>query len=132
MTRSDSRTHDGSGSAMILEFPAAGNSAGNSFGIGADLAFWKQLTQSFQWLAVNSLPLRDRNLFAGDRELSSPGQRFLRQGRELPFRDRRHEIKPCVAGQYPLIASASAHYWDKDIRPSQTRREHADNWQSAV
>jgi len=36
--RSDSRTHDGSGSAMIIEFPAAGNFAGNSFGIGADLA----------------------------------------------------------------------------------------------
>jgi hypothetical protein len=38
MMRSDSRTLDGSGSAMILEFPAAGNSTGNCFGIGADSA----------------------------------------------------------------------------------------------
>jgi hypothetical protein len=38
MMRSDTRTYDRSGSAMILEFPAAGNSAGSSFGIGADSA----------------------------------------------------------------------------------------------
>jgi hypothetical protein len=50
---------------MILVFPAAGNFAGNSFGIGADSAFWKQLTQSFQWLAVNSLPLRGREFSRG-------------------------------------------------------------------
>ena len=38
MMRSGSRTHDGRGSAMIIDFSAAGNSTGNSFGIGADSA----------------------------------------------------------------------------------------------
>ncbi len=72
--------------------------------------------------------MRAGNFLAGG--FPRQGRDFLRQGRELPFRDRRHEIKPCVAGQYPLITSASVHYWDTDIRPSQTRRECADNWQS--
>src|SRR5260370_37799046 len=94
MMPSDTRAYDRSGSAMIIEFPAAGNFAGNSFGIGADLAFWKQLTQSFRWLAANSLLLRRREFSRGGGNFPRQGSDFLRQGRELPFRDRRHEIKP--------------------------------------
>src|SRR5258707_47284 len=72
------------------------------------------------------------NFSRGAGNFPRQGSDFLWQGTEFPLRDRRHEIKPCVAEQYPLIAWASAHYWDTDIRPSQTRREHAHNWQSAV
>src|SRR5260370_30707115 len=111
MMRSDSHTHDGSGSAMILDFPAAGNSARNSFGIGADLAILETIDAVIP-VACGKFPaVAGQGIFSrGAGNFSSPRQRFLWQGRELPFHDRRHEIKPCVAEQYPLIASASVHY----------------------
>src|SRR5713226_3526391 len=112
MMRSDSRTHDRSGSsisAMILDSLRQGIRQGILSESARIWLFWKQVTQSFQWLAVNSLPLWGREFSRGRGELSSPGQRFSSAGRELPFRDWRHEIKPCVAGQYPIITLGSVH-----------------------
>jgi hypothetical protein len=118
---------------MILEIPAAGNSAANSFGIGADFAILETIDAVIP-VACGKFPaVAGQGIFSrGAGNFPRQGSDFLRQRRELPFRDRRHEIKPCVARQYPLIASASVHYRDTDIRPSQTRRERADDWQSAV
>jgi hypothetical protein len=82
--------------------------------------FWKQLTQSFQWLAVNSLSLRAGNLRAGGQgAFLARAAIFFSRAEKRPFRGRRHEIKPCVVEQYPLIAVASVRFWDTDIPPSQ-------------
>ncbi len=63
---------------MILEFPAGREFDREFFRNRRGFGYsWKQLTQSFQWLAVNSLPLRGR-------EFSRGGQgTFPRQGSDF-------------------------------------------------
>src|ERR1700730_2834221 len=74
----DSRRHDGSGSAVLLEIPGARNSAGNCFGIGADLAILETVDAAIP-VACDKFPA-----VAGQGILARAAGNFPRQGRELP------------------------------------------------
>src|ERR1700730_5419045 len=73
----DSRRHDGSGSAVLLEIPGARNSAGNCFGIGADLAILETLDAVIP-VACGKFPA-----VAGQGILAPAAGSFPRQGRDF-------------------------------------------------
>jgi hypothetical protein len=94
MMPNDSRRHDGSGSGVLLEFPAAGNSAGNCFGIGADLAILETVDAVIP-VACGKFPA-----VAGQGILARAAGNFPRQGRDFL---RRAGNSPAVVGTMKSI-----------------------------
>jgi hypothetical protein len=118
----------GSRSATILEFPAAGNSAGSSFGVGADLAILETID------AVIPVVCGKFPAVAGQRVFWRGAENFPRQA----------AIFFGMAGNSPSVTGVTkssrvgalsvSHFGlsallGPDIRPSWIRRERVGNWQ---